>query len=82
MLWQDIILTGGSIVFIFALLPTIFSDDKPPLASSIPTGAVLFVFAVVYFSLHLWTTGITNLIISSLWFIIAFQKFLSDKKKN
>jgi hypothetical protein len=82
MLWQDIVLSIGSIVFIFALIPTVFSKDKPPLASSIPTGIVLFVFAMVYFSLHLLSTGITNLITSTLWFIIAFQKYFTDHPSN
>jgi uncharacterized membrane protein len=82
MLWQDIILTGGSIVFIFALLPSVLSKDKPALATSLATGIVLIVFALVYFSLHLWMAGVTNSITSLLWFILALQKFLSNKKRN
>jgi uncharacterized membrane protein len=82
MLWQDIILTGGSIVFIFALLPSVLNKDKPALATSLTTGIVLIVFALVYFSLHLWMAGATNSITSLLWFLLALQKFLSNKKRN
>lgn len=74
MSWQDIILTGGSIVFIIALLPSVFSNNKPASSTSAMTGSILLVFAFVYGSLHLWFATVTTLITAALWFTLLVQK--------
>lgn len=77
---QDIILTVGSLVFVAALLPTIFSKDKPALATSIMTGTVLVVFSGVYVSLDLWFSAITTFVTAVCWFTLAVQKYASPNK--
>ena len=74
MVWQDWILTTGSILFIIALAPSVFSKDKPALTTSLLTGTVLAVFAFVYGTLHLWLAATTTSITSFTWFILAYQK--------
>ncbi len=80
MSWQDAILSVGQWVFLIALFPSILSDDKPALWTSIMTGSILAVFAVVYFSLSLWASAISVSIVSMGWFTMAIQKYLKDKK--
>lgn len=80
MLWQDLVLTGGSAVFALALLPSVFSKDKPALSTSFMTGTVLLIFAFVYWTLSLWVSTITTIITGFLWLTLAIQKILSNKK--
>ena len=81
-LWQDIILTGGSIVFLLALFPTLLSKDKPAIATSVMTGGVLLVYAVVYASLSLWFSVIATAATGLLWFILAVQKVKQKKSHS
>ena len=74
MAWQDYILTAGSILFIVALLPSVFSKDKPALKTSLLTGTILAIFAFTYASLSLWFTTITTALASITWFILVYQK--------
>ena len=77
--WQDIVLAAGSVTFIIALFPSVLSKDKPALSTSIMTGAVLIIFACVYFTLSLWLSTLTTAITGVIWFILAAQKL---KKSN
>lgn len=79
MAWQDFILTAGSIIFIVALFPSVLGKDKPAIKTSLLTGGVLVVYLVVYISLQLWFTTVTTVVLSPLWFLLAFQQF---KRKN
>lgn len=84
MLWQDWVLSGGSLFFTVALMPSVLSQNKPALATSLLTGTILAIFAMVYATLSLWFAAGTTMITSSLWFVLAVQKYLKDagKKKN
>jgi hypothetical protein len=73
MIWQDIILGLGSIVFCLALIPTIFSKNKPSLWTSVPTCMTLFAFVIVYYSLDLYFAVATTFASATLWDIIALQ---------
>lgn len=74
MSWQDIALSIGSVVFIVALLPSVFSEDKPAAATSAMTGAVLVVFATSYASLGLWVSAAITLITAGLWMTLLIQQ--------
>lgn len=80
MLWQDGVLTGGSAIFVIALVPSVISKDKPALSTSLMTGSVLIVFAFVYVTLSLWFSAVTTAIIGILWFILATQKLLISNR--
>lgn len=75
MIWQDIVFGVGTIIFSSALLPSIFSKDKPAISTSILTGITLIFFAVAQASLSLWFASVTNLIASALWITLAVQKY-------
>ena len=80
--WQDIILMAGNVIFIFSLIPSILTKDKPSFWTSIISAIVLYIFVVTYFSLGLWGSGLATLIVASLWATLAVQKFLIDRKSK
>lgn len=73
-MWQDAVLTVGSFVFMAALLPSVFGDDKPAAATSLLTAAVLSVFAGVEATLDLVFTAITTAATAALWIVLLIQK--------
>lgn len=81
--WQDIILTAGSVIFLIALFPSLLNKKaKPAILTSLLTGLVLLVYAVVYASLSLWFSVITTVATAALWFTLATQKYKQDNKKR
>ena len=81
MKWQDFILTGGIIMFIIALIPSVISKNKPAKATCIITASTNLIFAFVYITLGLWLTFSFNLITTTLWAIMIFQSRKEKKKK-
>jgi hypothetical protein len=73
-MWQDWIFSIGSWIFVAALIPAIRGTEKPPLSTSIVTGTVLVVFALTYFSLHLWIAATSTAITSACWLVLAYQR--------
>lgn len=73
---------AGSVVFILALLPTLLGSAKPPVTTSVLTGSVLAVFAVVYSTLGFWFSVVTGAILSLCWFVVAIQAWKSDQYSN
>ena len=75
----NLVITFGGIFFMIALLPTIFSDDKPSIWTSIPTAIILLSFSLVYYDLGLYSAAIISLLTSTLWYVIAIQ---TGERKN
>ena len=63
-----------------ALLPSIFSKHKPSVYTSVSTGTILGIFAVVYFSLDMWFAATTTLVTCGLWATLAIQEIILLKK--
>ncbi|GEM_PF-552297 len=82
MTWQDIVFSIGQWIFIVALIPLLFSKDKPALSSSLMTGTVLAVFAFTYSTLSLWTASTSTILTAGAWFTLAIQKYRLDRKKS
>jgi hypothetical protein len=74
MSWQDLVFGVGSLVFIVALIPALFSEEKPPLSTSIPTSLVLISFSLTYATLDLPFAAITGAISGCMWGAIAILK--------
>lgn len=77
--WQDPALTAAQVMFIVALLPSILSNDKPALATSIVNGLVAAGIGLVYLSLLLWLAAASAGINSALWLMLAVQKYRLDR---
>jgi len=80
MLWQDYVLTTGSLVFVISLVPATFAKDKPPLLTSVPTFFFLYLFAGVYLTLTLWLSAITTFLTGTMWLILAIQKYRQNRR--
>lgn len=59
-----------------------FSKDKPALTTSLLTGTVLAIYAIVYATLSLWLATVTVASTSLTWFILAYQKFTMNKSNG
>lgn len=81
MVWQDVVLTVGAVLFIIALIPAVRSREKPSIFTSFLSAAVLTSFEVVYISLEFWFALIVNGCLATLWFIIGLQKLSQSHKK-
>lgn len=64
---QDVILSAGGWFFAIALVPMVFKGPQPPLLTSVATGTILAVFAVVYATLDLQLAMVTTAITSVMW---------------
>ncbi len=74
--WQDYVLTAGAWIFIIALIPAIRGKEKPPVSTSIITGSILVVYALVYATLGLWISVVSTSALSISWFALAVQKMM------
>jgi hypothetical protein len=72
--WQDITLSLGNIFLCFTLIPMLRHPSRPPLLTCIPTGLALLAGGVVFASLHLWFTALTQAITGMQWLGLAFKK--------
>jgi hypothetical protein len=79
MLWQDYVLTIGSLVFSIALVPAVMAKEKPPLSTSVPTFFFLYLFSFIYSTLFLWLSAVTSALTATLWLILAIQKYKSSR---
>ena len=79
LMWQDYVFTIGQFIFIAALFPSVFSQNKPAKSTSLLTGLTLLVFAATYTSLHLWFAGATTTLAAAVWLILAAQVLLTRK---
>jgi hypothetical protein len=75
MQWQDMVFTVGSLVFIIALLPSVFSKNKPDIRTSTGTAVILTVFAATYYSLGLYFSAVVTALTAIVWAFLAWQKY-------
>lgn len=72
--WQDILLSAGNVILWLALLPSVFSENKPALSTSALTGSILLMFAFVFATLELWFSSVALALVGLTWFVLAVQK--------
>ena len=70
---HDLIFAAGSWAFSLALLPALFGPNKPPLATSVLTAVVLWIFAINYMTLGLEFTAVSTAVSAWLWTHLALQ---------
>ena len=81
MQWQDIIISLAQIGFIFALIPSIRSKNKPSLATSVMYASLITLIAFCLLTLELWFSALTAALGATAWVVLAVQKIKLDKKK-
>jgi hypothetical protein len=72
--WQDLTLSAGNVFFCFTLIPMLRQPERPPLLTCIPTGLALLAGGLVFATLHLWLTALTQTITGLQWLALVFKK--------
>jgi hypothetical protein len=72
--WQDVVLSAGNIFFCFTLIPMLRQPARPPLLTCIPTGLALVTGGLVFATLHLWLTALTQTVTGLQWLALALKK--------
>ena len=80
MIWQEWVFTAGSLVNTIALLPSVFSEHKPALPTSLLTGTMLSTYSITFTSLGLYGSAGSILVTAFLWFVLAIQVGLARWK--
>lgn len=79
-MWQDYLVAISQIILAVSLLPTVFSkNEKPPLATSLPTSLALFMMAYSLFFLKVYISAVLTFFNATLWLLIAYQSYLLNK---
>lgn len=74
-MWQDYALSAMGAVFAVSLIPSIISNDKPAIATSLMNCFGVMVNTIVFFTLDLWLSFLASAIIFILWSVLAIQKY-------
>lgn len=80
-MWQDYVLTAGSIAFVLALIPAVRAKEKPARTTSAMTSFVLWIFAATDVTLGLYWTALTTALTASMWLVLLIQGIRLDKSK-
>lgn len=80
MSWQEVVLAVGQILFLVALIPSILTDDKPEIWTSLMTGAVALSISITYLTLHIKLASVMAFLNFVAWGILAVQKFRQPKR--
>lgn len=72
-MWQDWVLAFLGWILLAALFPSIFSDDKPALKTSVMTGSALLTMGFIQATLSLWWSALVLLLTAGTWSVLAYQ---------
>lgn len=78
MLWQDAVIAGASIIFMYALVPQVFKGFKEKkshitIQTSFLTAIALYVVAGAQLTLHLYAATIITSLTAGLWTLLLLQ---------
>lgn len=79
MTWQSVVLALGQILFIVALLPSIFTKDKPEIWTSVMTGLVALSISITYLTLDIKLASVMAFLNFIAWSILAIQRHRQPK---
>jgi len=87
-MWQDIVLTLINFGFILTAIPAVLKNYKIKEAKSqsllmyLSTAILLTVMSAVFFSLHLFLSGVSTLGTGIMWYVLSIQKILYSKESK
>ncbi len=79
MRWQDIVISICQICFIIAMIPSFRSLHKPHVATSVMNFVLVCIITTCLFTLKLWFSGATALLVAIGWGVLAIQKIRLNK---
>lgn len=77
--WQDLVIGAAQWVLFLSLLPSVFSDDKPALATSFLTFVTLSTMAVAFVTLSFWNSAIGTAAGAFTWGVLALQVYARSR---
>ena len=81
-MWQDYIFTVGSWCFSIALIPTIIGKTKPAISSIFITAFILSLYAVTFWTMGLWKSAVSTVMVAMCWWILMIQEIRRIKKRG
>ncbi len=78
-MWQDFLFLITGIFFVFLLLPSLFSKDKPNKWTSVGISLLLLSNVVAYVSLNLKFAAATSSVSAVIWLVMFVQKVQRPK---
>ncbi len=82
MRWQDIVIAVAQVLFVVSMIPSIRSNDKPALTTSVMNVILVGIISACLFTLQLWLAAGTAVIIAIAWGVLAFQKLKLNTKRS
>ena len=87
MIWQDVVISIVSVVFLVSLSVQVYCGFKEKigaikLATALPTALGLFVITFTYFTLSLTFSAIVGFFTALLWSLLCVQRVMYNKKKR
>jgi hypothetical protein len=73
--WQEFVFTVGGFVFFIALLPSIFSKNKPAFITSLMTASFLTLFVFAFATLDLWWSAAAQSLVATAWWVLTVQSW-------
>jgi hypothetical protein len=70
---QDWILASCQCASIVAIFPTLIGEQKPPLATSLPSAIILAIMAVTFGTISMWVSTVSTAVLSLCWFVLVWQ---------
>jgi hypothetical protein len=77
-MWQDIVFTVAATGLNLAILPTLRSENKPPLLTSVGYCVCVTTMGGALLAVPLWFSGVTNIIGGLLWGMVAITTLRSQ----
>lgn len=79
MVWQDIVISIGTLIFTIALIPQLikgFKEKKGGIvySTSIPTFVCLYVISFTMFTLNLYYSSAMNFLSGTIWLLLFIQR--------
>ena len=81
MIWQDLVITGANIVFVYALIPQVYQGFKEKkgfinFQTGLLTTLGMYTLAFVFFTLNLMLSTIMVAFAGTLWLSLLTQKII------
>lgn len=78
---SDILILVANSLVIYSLVPSIRSNQKPHIKTSLYNVLVCSIFVVVFILLNIWVGILMNALIGIMWGVLAYQRF-NEKKED
>ncbi len=78
-MWQDTVIAICQLAFLPSMIPTIISNDKPALSTSLMNAVIVSVITLTFVTLKLWFSVLTGTLTALIWSVLAYQKWSASQ---